>query len=65
MQGGPQMIPTRETVPSNAARKEWRRPVLRKLPIAATANSQGKASAVNNSDGSGMPKSADAHGQFS
>ncbi len=30
------------------AQKEWRRPVLRKLPIAATAGSTGKASATHN-----------------
>jgi hypothetical protein len=46
-------------------RKEWRQPELRKLPIAATANSHGKPNAVNNSDGTGMPKVADSHGQMS
>jgi hypothetical protein len=46
-------------------RKEWRQPELRKLPIAATANSHGKANAFNNSDGTGMPKVADSHGQLS
>ncbi len=44
--------------------KEWRRPELRKLPIAATASSN-KSGAMNNSDGTGNPKTADAHGQFS
>jgi hypothetical protein len=39
------------------ARKEWRPPGLRKLPIAATAGSTGKASGANN-DGNGT-KSGD------
>jgi hypothetical protein len=46
-------------------RKEWRRPELRKLPIAATAGAMGKSGAINSSDGVGQPKSADASGQFS
>jgi hypothetical protein len=29
-------------------KKEWRTPLLRKLPIAATANSQGKSPAFHN-----------------
>ena len=37
------------------ARKEWRRPELRKLPIAATAGSKGKLS-----EGMGNTKNADS-----
>ena len=40
------MMPSAENrsveIPDAAVRKEWCRPVLRKLPIAATAGSQGK-----------------------
>ena len=38
------------------ARKEWRRPELRKLPIAATAGSKGTGN-----EGSGPTKSGDAN----
>jgi hypothetical protein len=31
-----------------SAQKEWRRPALRKLPIAATAHSTGKQAGVQN-----------------
>jgi hypothetical protein len=50
---------TREAVP-----KEWRPPELRKLPIEATAGSQGKSGAINSADGSN-PKTADSSGQMS
>ena len=44
----------RELVPKSA-RKPWRRPELRKLPIAATAGSKGKLS-----EGVGNTKNADS-----
>jgi hypothetical protein len=53
---------TESKVPDH--QKEWHRPQLRKLPIAATASSN-KTGAINNSDGTGNPKTADANGQFS
>jgi hypothetical protein len=59
------MIPTElNRDRKSAPQKEWRRPVLRKLAIEATASS-GKGGALNNSDGSGAPKTADAQGQHS
>jgi hypothetical protein len=39
-----------------STRKKWRRPELRKLPIAATATSKSTGN-----EGSGNPKSGDAH----
>ena len=38
-----------------SAQKEWRRPELRKLPIAATANNKGTGN-----EGQGAPKSGDS-----
>jgi hypothetical protein len=38
-----------------SAQKEWRRPELRKLPIAATAGAK-----ASGSEGEGMPKTGDA-----
>jgi len=49
---------------SETTQKEWRRPELQKLPIAATANSQGKTGGSNSADGSN-PKTADSNGQLS
>jgi hypothetical protein len=55
---------TNDTNVRDSGQKEWRRPVLRKLSIEATAGSTSKTGSAN-SDGGGTPKTADATGQFS
>ena len=40
--------PPRDSAAQVQVQREWRRPVLRKLPIAATAGSTSKASSTHN-----------------
>jgi hypothetical protein len=59
------MEPEQKAHPVIACKTEWRRPELRKLPIAATAGSTAKGG-VNSCDGTPpCPKQADASGQIS
>ena len=43
-----------------SAMKEWRQPILRKLPISTTAGTEGKPASTSGSDGQTSPKTADA-----
>ncbi len=50
-----------EETPCEHTKKEWRRPALRKLPIAATTHSGGTKDTLNEGQGRGKGDSGGIH----